>query len=44
MFVSDTTTTTLMLVYLNENFQTSLTLEDPSVTSASRLDCMVPKG
>ena len=40
--VSDTTTTEAMLVYLNENFQTSLTLDDPSVTSASRSDCIAP--
>jgi hypothetical protein len=32
-----------LLTYLTENFQTSLTLDDPSATSLSRWGCMMPK-
>jgi hypothetical protein len=37
------TITRAVLIYLNVNFQTSLTLEDPSAASLSRSGCLVPE-
>jgi hypothetical protein len=40
---SSPTITRAVLIYLNENFQTSLTLDDPSATSLSRSGCIAPE-
>jgi len=43
MFSVSLTIAREVLIYLNENFQTSLTLDDPSATSLSRSVSIAPR-